>query len=286
MTTMQRIIRILVGSPSDVQPERDALDEVVQEFNHTWGEYLQVRLDLVRWETHVSPGIGEDAQDVINQQLPDKPDIFVGLMWGRFGTPTKRAGSGTEEEFSRILEQHEREPDSIGILFYFKNASIAPNSIALDQMERVKNFKRDTASEGLLHTEFDTTEDFARKIRQHLSQHVQRLMGQAAQTPKNSDVNPDRTRQIDLTDDAEAVVRAMQGDEAGDGILLDISGMSTKGIVLMSPNDTSESIKTTRRVVAELEAKGLVERHHTAGGTKGIKLTHRGWTAKLEPKKG
>ena len=54
MTTMQRIIRILVASPSDVQPERDALGEVVQEFNHTWGEYLQVRLDLVRWETHGS----------------------------------------------------------------------------------------------------------------------------------------------------------------------------------------------------------------------------------------
>ena|SRR3989337_1199459 len=32
-------------------------------------------------ETHTYPGIGEDAQDVINKQIDDDYDIFIGLMW-------------------------------------------------------------------------------------------------------------------------------------------------------------------------------------------------------------
>ncbi|PYL26201.1 MAG: hypothetical protein DMF37_02915 [Verrucomicrobia bacterium] len=44
--------------------------------------------------------MGADAQDVINHQLAEY-DIFLGIMSCRFGSPTKRAHSGTEEEFNR-----------------------------------------------------------------------------------------------------------------------------------------------------------------------------------------
>jgi hypothetical protein len=30
-------------------------------------------------------------------------DLFVGIMWRRFGTPTGVAGSGTEQEFDHAL---------------------------------------------------------------------------------------------------------------------------------------------------------------------------------------
>ena len=43
-------------------------------------------------------GLGIDAQDVINRQLGEY-DIFLGIMNTRFGSPTHRADSGTEEEF-------------------------------------------------------------------------------------------------------------------------------------------------------------------------------------------
>ena len=91
----ERVFVVFVASPSDMQPQRDALEEVIRELNLTWSRKLGIRLDLVRWETHGVP----DAQDVLNRELPDDPDIFIGLMWGRYGTPTSSAGSGTEEEF-------------------------------------------------------------------------------------------------------------------------------------------------------------------------------------------
>ena len=78
----ERVFVVFVASPSDMQPERDALEEVIRELNLTWSRKLGIRLDLVRWETHGVPGFGADAQDVLNRQLPDDPDIFIGLMWG------------------------------------------------------------------------------------------------------------------------------------------------------------------------------------------------------------
>ena len=62
---------------------------------------------------------------VINRQLPDDCDIFLGVMWARFGTATPRAGSGTEEEFERALTRHQANSRSVMILFYFKQASFA-----------------------------------------------------------------------------------------------------------------------------------------------------------------
>src|SRR4051794_11197900 len=90
-----------VSSPGDVATERSVTPRIVSELN---GVYLQATGHILwplMWET-MSGGLGEDPQAVINRQTPDY-DIFVGIVWSRFGTPTKRAGSGTEEEFDRAL---------------------------------------------------------------------------------------------------------------------------------------------------------------------------------------
>ena len=120
----ERVFVVFVASPSDMQPERDALEEVIRELNLTWSRKLGIRLDLVRWETHGVPGFGADAQDVLNRRLPDDSDIFIGLMWGRYGTPTSSAGSGTEEEFKRALERYRQNSASIKIMIYFKDAPL------------------------------------------------------------------------------------------------------------------------------------------------------------------
>lgn len=70
MPRNERVIVVFVASPSDLDPERNRLEEVIRELNVTWSRLLGVRLDLVRWETHGFPGIGEDAQDMLNHELP------------------------------------------------------------------------------------------------------------------------------------------------------------------------------------------------------------------------
>lgn len=173
MSRDERVVVVLVASPSDVEPERNRLEEVIRELNLTWSRTLLLRLELVRWETHGYPGIGKDAQDVLNRELTDAPDIFIGLMWGRYGTPTGRAGSGTEEEFARALARYRKDPSSVRIMFYFKDAPLSPSEIDPEQLARVQKFRMSLGNEGALHWKFVTLEEFERLLRLHLARQIQ-----------------------------------------------------------------------------------------------------------------
>ena len=119
--------------------------------------------------------MGHDPQDVLNRELPDDPDIFIGIMWSRYGTETGRAGSGTEEEFNQALARHRQNPDSVRIMFYFKDAPLAPSDIDLDQLSRVVHFRESLGSEGALYWTFRTLDEFERLLRMHLSRQIQHL---------------------------------------------------------------------------------------------------------------
>jgi tetratricopeptide (TPR) repeat protein len=164
-----------VGSPGDVTDERDRLGRVVEGLNRTLGKTEDLVLDLVRHATHAWPGFGDDAQDVINQQI-DPYDVFVGVMWKRLGTPTHRADSGTVEEFERAysLWQEHRRP---ALMFYFSRAPFAPTDLEeLAQVERVLRFKQMLEAKGGLYWEYDRADEFETLVREHLYHEVQRLM--------------------------------------------------------------------------------------------------------------
>ncbi len=116
MPRKEHIVSVFVASPGDVSDEREKLEEIINNLNIAWSKEQGVRFDLVKFETHSWPGFGEDAQAVINEQIPNDYDIFIGIMWNRFGTPTNRAGSGTEEEFLRAKKRHDENPGSVQIL--------------------------------------------------------------------------------------------------------------------------------------------------------------------------
>ena len=133
MPWQEHVFSVFVASPGDVEAERDCLEEIIRELNIAWSRELGIRLELIRWETHAYPGIGDDAQAVINAQIPTDYDLFIGIMWCRYGTPTGRAGSGTIEEFQRAKNRYDAEPSSIQLMFYFKDAPIPPSKLDPDQ---------------------------------------------------------------------------------------------------------------------------------------------------------
>lgn len=175
MARQETIFTVMVASPSDVDEERNRLEEVIRELNIAWARELGIRLELVRWETHAFPSFGEDAQAVINGQIPDDYDLFIGIMWYRFGTPTGRAGSGTIEEFRRAKERFDRDPSALQLMIYFKDAPapIAPSKLDYDQIAKVAEFRASLGSEGGLFWPYLTTEDFEKLVRLHLTRHVQ-----------------------------------------------------------------------------------------------------------------
>ena len=164
------ILKIFLASPSDVKAERELIFALKDDLDHLIGKPNKIRFEFVNWERSAYPGIGEDAQDVINQNIKDDYNIFIGIFWQRFGTPTSRAESGTKEEFDRAYQKYKKAPDSNHIMLYFKTAP--PNNIYdLDytQFEKVKNFKKEVPTLGVLYWEFEKAEELKNYLLIHLS---------------------------------------------------------------------------------------------------------------------
>lgn len=171
MAKQVSVLSVFVASPEDVADERECLEGAIRELNLQWTSRC-VRLELVRWETHAYPGVGSDPQEVINEQIGDDYDIFLGLLWKRFGTATPRAGSGTEEEFNRAFARHGKDSKSLRILVYFKTAGVDLSEIDPSELACVREFQRKLGPKGTLYWEFGSAEEFSPLVRMHLSRCV------------------------------------------------------------------------------------------------------------------
>lgn len=166
---------VFVSSPSDVADERDYVVEAVDELNANWQRQLGLRLNVLRWEDQGLPGFGEDSQDVVNQDFPEPWDAFIGILWSRIGTPTRRAESGTVEEFERAYKQWETEPETIRLMMYFKNEDVPFDQIDVEQISRVRAFKDSLSRRGCRYQDFTATKEFRQLIKKHLTLLAQRL---------------------------------------------------------------------------------------------------------------
>jgi hypothetical protein len=161
---------VLLASPGDVAEERSRMERVVSSLNRTIGDSEGVFLDLIRWETHAWPGFGEDAQDVINRDI-EPGDIFVGVLWRRIGTATKRAISGTVEEFERAHALWLRTGRPT-MMLYFSTTPFYPSHEDLTQFGSVLDFKDRLREKGALYWEYDGADEFEEEVRSHLYKEV------------------------------------------------------------------------------------------------------------------
>jgi hypothetical protein len=173
MANQFALLRLLISSPDDVADERAIIEEVIEEYNKTWGRSTGILLDPIDWEKDVVPGFGSDPQNVVNEQVADRYDIYVGILWTRFGTPTPRAGSGTEEEFNRAYARFQQDPTALRIMFYFSDRSIVPSQQDGEQLTRINQFRTKIAGQGGLYSTYDSLDDFRNQVRGHLARQVQ-----------------------------------------------------------------------------------------------------------------
>lgn len=215
MARQETILTVFVASPSDVDEERNRLEEVIRELNIAWARELGIRLDLVRWETHAYPSFGEDPQAVINAQIPDDFDLFIGLMWYRFGTSTGRAGSGTLEEFQRAKKRFDQAPSELQLMIYFKDAPVPlpPSKLDHRQLSKVGGFRSKLGKEGGLYWSFSTVGEFEKLVRLHLTRHVQ------AWRSKEGIRQPRKSQSTVAVEEGNTLALAVQADELG---LLDL----------------------------------------------------------------
>ncbi|MBM3749297.1 MAG: NACHT domain-containing protein, partial [Acidobacteria bacterium] len=166
--TVKRL-RLFVASPGDVAEERERLAKVVDALRIHVAAAHGLDLELVRWETHVRPGAGADAQAVVNPQIGTY-DLFIGILWNRFGTPTKRAESGTREEFDQAYARWQKDPSSLEIWVYFSQQPYTFTSAQeLAQKGKVLAFQKELQEKkGLLVWTYKDPADFEEQVRGHL----------------------------------------------------------------------------------------------------------------------
>lgn len=168
MPLHQTILQVFVASPNDVLEERKLLEGVIEELNQIWADSLGVTFRLYGWEFTVAPNFGIEPQAVINSQTPASYDIFIGIFWGRLGSPTKEFPSGTVEEFERALERRRLE-GSPEIMLYFKDTPLSPSKIDPEQLHKLMDFKKSIGEKGGLYSTFEDHSGLEASLRSHLS---------------------------------------------------------------------------------------------------------------------
>src|SRR5215212_4493053 len=83
-----RKLRIFIASPSDVATERARMHTLVDELNRSGqlADHLALTLEALDWRT-VAPLMGRPEAVVLDQLPVDSWDVFVGILWLRFGMP-------------------------------------------------------------------------------------------------------------------------------------------------------------------------------------------------------
>ncbi len=224
MPRTESVIRVFVASPGDVQPERDAVDEVVEELNATWAS-RPYRLEVIRWERNARPGVGSDAQGVINEQIQDDYDIFLGVLWSRCGTRTPRAESGTIEDFRIAHARYVAEPNSLRLMMYFKDepVPVAPSRLDLEDLAKIRAFESELKDIGVLYWRFSSLDEFKKYLRIHLSKEVPSFEGSYMDKPPQPLTRNTRNNAEDV---ASAGAATSEAEEEGLLDLLELAGDS------------------------------------------------------------
>jgi hypothetical protein len=252
MPETQLVVKAFVASPADVTDERQILEETIRELNTAWSRNLKLRLELIRWETDVTPGIGAYPQDVINQQVADDYDIFIGILWTRIGSRTPVAQSGTLEEFERALARYRREATSIEIMFYFKTAPISPSEIDIEQFAKLTQFKKDLGEEGALYRNFTSRDEFAHLMRLHLSRVVQRWQrGPASEALGVEQRQPSAPTETKDSDEEPGLL-----DHIEEGIELFERGIACLENITSATNDVGAAMSARTEDINNLSSNG------------------------------
>jgi kumamolisin len=167
-------LRIFAASPSELQQERESVADAKDDLREL-ADFAGIALDVVDWHS-VMPGAGRPEQVILDQIAPSTWDVFVGILWHRFGTPPQKKGarrvyeSGTEEEFQlawKLWKKHGRPR----VMFYRCTRDL-PFDADPKQLARVQkffaHFKADGAHPGL-YRDFDTPGAFDRLIHADLT---------------------------------------------------------------------------------------------------------------------
>jgi hypothetical protein len=164
-----RELRAVISSPDDVKDERQTLADLIEKLNKNFAG-LGVTLSVRRWED-APPGFWEQGvQHHLDSFLKiEDSDIFIGILWKKFGTPGRDGKTGIEHEFNKAYEAWEKNKrPKIVLYFNQQEYSLTTPEEAL-QLAAVLDFKQKIRRKGEgLYIQYTGLEDFENKVERDL----------------------------------------------------------------------------------------------------------------------
>jgi HEAT repeat protein len=246
MQNTRRVLNVFLASPGDVVEEREIAAEVVDRLNKSIGPKFAWHIDLHRWED-TKPAYGR-PQSIINPAV-DACDLFIGLLWERWGQPTGTYSSGFQEEFERATSRRESSgrPE---IWLVFKK----PRSDKLEdrgpELTRVLEFREAQKKlRRVLFREVHDCEEWKTNLHDWLFDHVWNLCESGTGAAQRPPAEPPAAAQTSETSTSDGVLLAGRSAPEVAGQLAELSGKVSR--VVSSAN--LEFLRSDADVLGEFE---------------------------------
>lgn len=269
MSYTASIFKVMIASPGDVNAERGIVREILSEWNVIHSEKSKIVLLPVGWETHSTPEMGASPQSIINRTVLKECDLLVGIFWTRVGTATEDYISGTVEEIERHFNAGKP------TMLYFSSAPVMPDSVDPDQYRRLKEFKDDCKSRGLLESYADLQDfrsKFSRQIQLKINQNPYFALSSSYEATQELASGP----VVTLSQEAQELLRSAA---SGDGSIMHLKFLGGEQIQAgrraFVEDSNPRSAATWEGALQELVGKRFVQ----ALGYKGemFKVTREGY---------
>jgi len=215
MAEHYRRLTVFLASPGDLHLERKAAKDAVDSLNGILGRQLNWHVELRGWEDTL-PGFGR-PQDIINKDV-DACDLFVGLLWRRWGSATGEFSSGFEEEFERARKRR-AETKSPEMWLLFRKVDEVQLADPGDQLKQVMTFRqKQIASRELFFKEFVDVDDWRKQLYDCLLEYILSLSKpqpeisgtSPAATPASGSAEPITSGISNSSSDAESALATQQ----------------------------------------------------------------------------
>jgi hypothetical protein len=156
------VYQVLIASPGNVLDEREAVRELVNEWNALYSYEKRIVLMPVGWETDSAAALDRRAREVINKQILEKSDLLIGVFWTRLGKPTGRGDKGIVEQIERHVKAGKP------AMLYFSSKPADQKTFDSKKNARLKQFKKKCMPLGLVE-DYENIVEFRDKFQKQLA---------------------------------------------------------------------------------------------------------------------
>jgi hypothetical protein len=262
MTETRKWVRIFLASPGDLIEERKTAKAVVDELNHLFGETSGYQVELIGWEDTVT-GVGR-PQALINRDLA-RCELFIGMIWKRWGTPPDRDGkytSGFEEEYRTSIERR-KSAGRPEISLFLKDIEEIFLRDPGEDLRKVLAFRDELkGSKEILFETFADSRDFEGKVRRCIVRYLQNLQLRDTREPPGKRATPESEEDSSKPSTAQSAPHESMFSAAGASFL--------RSVVARTATKSGQEAITAAEIARVRLLATIIGRHGNDDETLGV----------------